>query len=50
MLRFADDLKVYLYREPIDFRCGIKRVNQTVGGQFTPLGAHSASLQLQKSC
>ena len=25
------------------------RVNQTVGGQFTPLGAHSASLQLQKS-
>jgi hypothetical protein len=26
-----------------------KRVNQTVGGQFTPLGAHSASLQLQKS-
>jgi transposase-like protein len=26
-----------------------ERVNQTVGGQFTPLGAHSASLQLQKS-
>ena len=25
------------------------RVNQTMGGQFTPLGAHSASLQLQKS-
>ncbi|RQV00127.1 transposase [Burkholderia cenocepacia] len=23
MLRFADDLRVYLYREPIDFRCGI---------------------------
>jgi hypothetical protein len=25
------------------------RVNQTMGGQFTPLGAHLASLQLQKS-
>ncbi|AIO72225.1 IS66 family insertion sequence element accessory protein TnpB [Burkholderia vietnamiensis] len=23
MLSFADDLRVYLYREPIDFRCGI---------------------------
>ncbi len=23
MLRFADDLRVYLHREPIDFRCGI---------------------------
>lgn len=23
MLRFDTDLKVYLYREPIDFRCGI---------------------------
>jgi hypothetical protein len=23
MLRFAEDLRVYLYREPVDFRCGI---------------------------
>ena len=23
MLRFADDLRVYLHREPVDFRCGI---------------------------
>lgn len=23
MLRFADDLRVYLYREPINFRCGV---------------------------
>lgn len=23
MLRFANDLRVYLYREPVDFRCGI---------------------------
>jgi len=28
---------------------GHKRVNQTVGGQFTPRGAHSVSLQMQKS-
>jgi hypothetical protein len=32
-----------------DWQVVSKRVNQTVGGQFTPLGAHSASLQLQKS-
>jgi len=23
MLRFAEDLRVYLHREPVDFRCGI---------------------------
>ncbi|WP_429481589.1 IS66 family insertion sequence element accessory protein TnpB [Paraburkholderia youngii] len=23
MLRFANDLRVYLYREPVDFRCGL---------------------------
>jgi transposase len=23
MLRLADDLRVYLHREPVDFRCGI---------------------------
>jgi hypothetical protein len=27
----------------------VSRVIQTMGGQFTPLGAHSASFQLQKS-
>jgi hypothetical protein len=33
----------------VNFASILMRVNQTVGGQFTPLGAHSASLQLQKS-
>ncbi|WP_350224259.1 IS66 family insertion sequence element accessory protein TnpB [Novosphingobium sp. fls2-241-R2A-195] len=35
MFRFAEDLRVYLHRDPIDFRCGINRlailVEQSMG-------------------
>lgn len=30
MLRFADDLRVYLHREPVDFRCGINTLAAVV--------------------
>jgi len=42
MLRFADDLRVYLYREPIDFRCGINTLAALVADsmQMDPL-AHA---------
>ncbi|WP_250507437.1 transposase [Caballeronia sp. GAFFF3] len=39
MLRFADDLRVNLYREPIDFRCGINTLAAVVDDsmQMDPL-------------
>lgn len=30
MLRFADDLQVYLHRKPVDFRCGINTLAAVV--------------------
>ncbi len=41
MLRFADDLRVNLYREPIDFRCGIDTLAALVDDsmQMDPLAA-----------
>ncbi|WP_416339119.1 IS66 family insertion sequence element accessory protein TnpB, partial [Paraburkholderia sp. CNPSo 3076] len=39
MFRFDDDLKVYLYREPIDFRAGINTLAALVAEsmQLDPL-------------
>jgi transposase len=51
MLRFADDLRVYLYREPIDFRCGINTLAALVEDsmQMDPL-AHAVYAFHNRKC
>ena len=48
MLRFADDLRVYLYREPIDFRCGINTLAALVEDsmQMDPLARERSTWSL----
>ena len=37
MFRFDDELKVYLHRDPVDFRCGINSLSILVEQAMQPV-------------